>query len=199
MRLLCMICFLSCFVNSGYLCAQNPENIFKNGSFNGTKGEDKHGEFWSAGSTPDLNDEHGNVNTSTGYTWTRQPKASKDGGTWQNLYSEREYLEQEVKLEPGEFYTISFEYTAMGIKATGMEFSSPVGIYIYINGDIVFKTPRDRTLCSWENATYQFKATTSRVTVRFSASDDQYVGIDGVSLVKTNGKPRQTPAESCSN
>jgi len=186
-------------VNPLMIISQNLDNLFKNGSFNGTKGEDKHGAFWSVGSTPDLNDEHGNVNTSTGYVWTKQPKPSKDGGTWQNLYSEREYLEQDVQLEVGESYTISFEYSAMGIKASGMEFSSPVGIYVYINGVIVFKTPRDITLCTWENATYQFKATTAHTTIRFSASDDQYAAIDGAVLIKTNGKPRQTPEESCKN
>lgn len=171
------------------------QNLFKNGSFNGTKGEDKHGEYWQVGSTPDLNDIFGNVNTSTGYVWTKQPISSKDGGTWQNLYSEREFLEQEVTLQKGEIYTIKFEYASMGIKAQGMEFSSPVGINVYIDGEVVFRTPRDITMCTWENASYQFKAKSNRAVIRFSASDDQYVAIDGASLVMYNGTPK-TPLES---
>lgn len=174
------------------------KNLLQNGSFNGIKGEDKHGEYWSVGSTPDMNDIHGNVQTSTGYQWTQQPRASSDGGTWQNLYSQREYLEQEVKLEVGQFYIIEFEYTAMGIKATGLEFSSPVGIYVYLDGEVVFKTPRDITPYSWEKATYKFKASSSSVKIRFSASDEQYAGIDGVSLIKVKGD-RQTPCEKLEN
>ncbi len=198
MKPLHLIGFLFAYIVSSCSYAQGLPNLFKNGSCNGTKGEDKHGEFWSVGSTPDLNDINGNVNTSTGYKWTGKPLASKDGGTWQNLYSEREYLEQEVKLEVGQKYTISFEYTSMGIKATGMDFSSPVGIYVYFDGAVVFKTPRDITLFSWKNVSYTFTAKSALVKIRFSATDELYVGIDGVSLIKVKGE-LQTPFEMVEN
>jgi hypothetical protein len=166
----------------GSLLAQNPSNLFRNGSFDGVKGEDSHGEHWEVGSTPDLNDTSGNVNTSSGYSWVKKPLPSHNGGTWQNLYSDREYLEQQVHLEIGKAYTILFEYASQGIEAGTYRLADPAGISIYINNEWVFTTPDDKTPYTWENICYQFVAKGTDTMIRFSASDEQYVGIDGVKL-----------------
>ena len=167
---------------------QCPTNILMNGSFTCEKGEDKHGPEWNAGSTPDVNDVNGEVQTSSGYSWINKPMKSRDGGTWQNLYSNREYLEQTIKLNPGQQYTLQFEYASMGIKADeNYRFDKPVGIQVYIDDNLVFETKDDKTPYTWEMACYVFVAKKSSTTIRFSASDEQYVGIDGVCLVIGNG------------
>lgn len=161
-------------------------NLFSNGSFNGSVGEDKHGEGWNTGSTPDLNDTSGTLHTSTGYNWVGKPQPSKDGGTWQNLFSYREFLEQRVALEKGETYTIIFEYASMPIAAGAYKYEGPVGIDVYIDEEQKFSTPPDKTPYTWETACFQFKAGLNSHLIRFSGNDDQYVGIDGVKIIKGN-------------
>ena len=166
--------------------SQLSTNLFLNGSFYGNVGEDQHGEGWSAGSTPDLNDTSGTLYTSTGYVWVKKPVQSSDGGTWQNLYSYREFLEQKVTLEKGETYTIIFEYASQPIVAGSYKYDQPVGIDIYIDGELKFTSTTDKTPYTWESACFQFKAMIGSVIIKFSASDEQYVGIDGVKLIKGN-------------
>jgi len=161
-------------------------NLFINGSFNGTVGEDKHGEGWNTGSTPDLNDTSGTLHTSTGYNWINKPQPSKDGGTWQNLFSYREFLEQRVTLEKGETYTIIFEYASMPIAAGTYKYEGPVGIDVYIDEELKFSTSLDKTPYSWETACFQFIPGLNSHLIRFSANDDQYIGIDGVKIIKGN-------------
>ena len=161
-------------------------NIFKNGSFNGLVGEDQHGEGWNTGSSPDLNDTSGILHTSTGYSWIKKPTPSVDGGTWQNLYSYREFLEQRVTVEPGKTYTILLEYAAQGISAGTYKYDQPVGIDIYIDEELKFSTPVDKTPYTWESACFQFTPKLNSVIIRFSASAEQYVGIDGVKLIQGN-------------
>jgi hypothetical protein len=179
-----MIIGLGCLGSEVY--GQPMQNLLTNGSFNGTKGEDSHAEGWITGSTPDLNDANGPLHTSAGYSWIHQPQPSNNGGTWQNLYSNREFLQQEVQLEPGKIYTLQFEYAAQGIEAPDFNFSSPAGIEVYINDSLVFKTPNDPTQYTWENACFTFIAQTTVHSIRFCASADQYVGIDGATLYKGN-------------
>ncbi len=171
---------------SGHLMSQSSKNLFVNGSFVGTVGEDHHGEGWNTGSTPDLNDTSGILHTSTGYTWIKKPLPSTDGGTWQNLYSYREFLEQRVTVEPGKTYTILLEYAAQGIAAGSTIFDQPVGINIYIDDELKFSTPVDKSPYTWEQACFQFTPKLSSVLIRFSASHEQYVGIDGVKLIMGN-------------
>ena len=166
--------------------AQLPKNLFTNGSFNGPKGEDQHGNGWLVSSTPDLNDAAGELQTSTGYTWIKRPVSSFNGGTWQNLYSDREYLEQTVQVEKGHVYSILFEYASQGITSGSYTFSDPCGIHMYINGALVYTTPDDATPYTWENTCYHFIAPSSTITLRFSASKEQYVGLDGASLYEGN-------------
>ncbi len=161
-----------------------PANLFTNGSFNGIVGEDKHGEGWNPGSTPDLNDTNGTLYTSTGYVWVGKPQSSKDGGTWQNLYSYREFLEQRVALEKGETYTIIFEFSSMPIAAGTYVYDQPVGIDVYIDDEIKFTTPLDKTPYTWETVCFQFKASLTSHLIKFAASAEQYAGIDGVKIIK---------------
>jgi hypothetical protein len=168
------------------LYGQQPSNLFKNGSFAGVPGEDSHGEGWNTGSSPDLNDTTSDVHTSVGYHWVKKPIRSNDGGPWQNLYSYREFLEQKVELEVGVVYTIILEYASQPITADGFTFDQPVGINIYIDDELKYSTPRDKTPYTWEKACFQFTAQLRSHTIKFSASDEQYVGIDGVKLVKGN-------------
>lgn len=174
------------FTNEAFV--QCEMNLLKNGSFNCTKGEDMHGPEWQAGSTPDVNDVDGQVQTSSGYKWIGKPQKSRDGGTWQNFYSEREYLEQSVNVKQGQQYTLQFEYASMGIIADeNYRFDKPVGVQVYIDDELVFKTEIDRTPYTWELACYVFRAKKSTINIRFSASAEQYVGVDGVCLMPGNG------------
>jgi len=136
-------------ITSGMLHGQAQTNLFQNGSFHGTVGEDHHGEGWSTGSTPDLNDTSGVLYTSTGYVWTKKPLPSDDGGTWQNLYSYRESLEQKVTVEKGETYTIIFEYASQLIHAGEFAFEGPVGINIHIDEELKFSATPDKTPYTW--------------------------------------------------
>ena len=171
------------FLNVYSIHGQCLGNLITNGSFTSSVGEDVHASGWNADSTPDVNDANGKLNTSSGYIWIDAPHPSHDGGTWQNLYSDREYLEQTIDLKVGETYTLRFEYAAQGIEASSMRFASPVGINLYIDGELVFKTPFDFTQYTWENVCYSFKAKKSSTTIRLSASSEQYVGLDGICLI----------------
>lgn len=168
-------------------------NLIVNGSFTAPLGEDVHAHGWNVGSTPDVNNAEGKLYTSTGYSWIDKPHASKNGGTWQNLYNQREYMEQTLDLKIGEIYTLRFEYAAQGIEASAMRFAGPIGINVYVNNDLVFTSPMDFTQYTWENTCYSFKATTVVNTIRLSASGDQYVGLDGICLVKGDFCGKRVP------
>jgi hypothetical protein len=186
--------FASSFFYSQYIFAQCNGNLFKNGSFTHTTGEDVHTEGWRVGSTPDVNTHNDTLRTTSGYVWIGKPLPSFNGGTWQNLYSQREYLEQTVNVKPGEWYTIRFEYAAQGIEVPGSTiFKDPVGIYIYIDGELVYSSPEDRTQYTWEKGCYLFIAKSSSITIRSSASIEQYVGLDGVCLQPGKGCGRPAP------
>lgn len=182
MRKIASLLFFLFMVGFGH----SQTNLFLNGSFNGIVGEDHHGEGWNTGSTPDLNDSTGILHTSTGYTWVKKPVQSPDGGPWQNLYSYREFLEQRITVEKGETYTIIFNYASMPITSSGLTFDQPVGIDIYIDEELKFSSSPDTSPYTWEKACFQFKAQLGAVTIKFSASAEQYVGIDGVKLIKGN-------------
>jgi gliding motility-associated-like protein len=179
---------LFCIFNLNGQCI---ENKLMNGSFDSAEGEAVTAPGWvsivpSSGNlnTPDVNDETGLLNTTPGYVWTSTPLGSSDGGTWQNIF-DSESVEQTLYVIAGMSYTLQFEYAAQGIGVLGFNYELPVGVSIYINDLLMEVTPADTTQYTWENYTFTFEAPTNMVTVKFSASGESYVGIDGICLVGT--------------
>ncbi|MBP6456836.1 MAG: T9SS type A sorting domain-containing protein [Chitinophagaceae bacterium] len=158
-------------------------NLIINGSFNSFKGQDVTATPWQDTLTPDINDENGFLQTTLGYNWTGIPIASNDDSTWQNLFG-AEYISQSVNVITGQPYKICFEYAAQGIVSGSLIFNDPVGIKLYINNVLEFSTPLDSSQYTWEKACYSFIANTSSVEILFLPSSQQYIGIDGVCLVK---------------
>jgi hypothetical protein len=165
--------------------AQCPNNLLINGSFSSIKGEFVIAPGWvNGGSTPDINDENGPLNTSETYTWTGVPLASPNDSTWQNIFGS-ESVEQTVNVISGQSYTLCFEYAAQGINSdsgTSLTFIDPVGLDIFIDDTLSFTTPLDTSQYTWETACYTFTTTTSTVKIRFAPTDYQYIGIDGACL-----------------
>lgn len=175
------------------LTGQCVQNRLINGSFNSSEGEMVTAPGWTFFlpvsdelNTPDINDENGKLNTTPNYVWAGTPLASSDGGTWQNLFSQVEFIEQTVTLFKGQSYTLQFEYAAQGIGLWGFNYENPVGIRIYINDILTVITPEDTSQYTWENFTYTFEAPTNTVRLKLSPSGFAYVGIDGACLTATN-------------
>jgi gliding motility-associated-like protein len=159
-------------------------NLAINGSFTSNEGSSVTAPGWStAGATPDVNDAVGTVNTSAGYNWTGTPLPSSDGGTWQNLFSSAEQIEQTITVVPGQAYSLSFEYAAQGISSGSNTYIGPVGVQVLIDGNVVHTTPDDQTQFTWESACFSFTATSNSVTIRLTPTQLNYVGIDGFCLV----------------
>lgn len=159
-----------------------PNNLIVNGSFNSVEGMAITAPGWTGISTPDINDENGPLNTTSGYTWTGTPLASSDDSTWQNLFG-GESIEQTVTVTPGQTYTLCFEYAAQGIKyGTFSNYSDPVGVHVAINNMQALTTPQDSSQFTWETACFTFTPNTSTVNVAFTPTTLQYIGIDGVCL-----------------
>lgn len=173
---------------------QCPGNLISNGSFNGPKGEAVISPGWTGQSTPDTNDENGPLMTTPGYTWTGTPQASSDGGTWQNMFSNVEYIEQTLNLTVGESYLLTFEYTAQGIQVDNiMSFTDPVGFDIYFDNSLVNSTPLDATPFTWETYSYTFTATQSTVVLKLSPNVTAYAAVDGICLIPDPEPPVTEP------
>lgn len=168
--------------NQLFAQAQCVGNVVNNGSFISAEGEAVTAPGWTGSSTPDVNDAVGALNTTPGYVWDGIPVPSSDGGTWQNMFSKGEYVQQNVTVTPGKWYTLKFEYTAQGIKASGISFNGPVGVIIYLDGNPVDTTPNDNSQFTWESYCYTFQATKGSYFFKLSASQYQYVAVDGVCL-----------------
>ncbi len=171
------------FCSSVQLVAQCPGNLITNGSFDSMEGEAVTAPGWSANSTPDINDPFGPLNTTPGYNWTGTPEASEDGGTWQNMYG-AESVSQTLSLVAGETYTVSFEYASMGIEATGLLFDDPTQVQVSIANNVIYTSPLDNTLFTWEKVCFSFVAPNNVVTLRFQPLPMTYVGIDGICLLQ---------------
>jgi len=176
------LCFLLVFCISN-LTSQCANNLLNNGSFTSEEGELVTAPGWTTISlTPDVNDASGPLNSTPGYNWTGIPLPSSNGGTWQNLYS-NEKISQTINLISGRTYTLTFEYAAQGIFFMSYLFTNPVGVKVFLDGVLVYTTPNDISQYTWETATYSFTAQNNSVTIEMSASEEQYVAIDGACLI----------------
>jgi gliding motility-associated-like protein len=167
---------------------QCENNLVLNGSFSDTLGEAHTAANWLIGEhTPDVNSADDTLHTTPCYYWIGTPVASSDGGTWQNVFGP-ESVYQMVNLTVGAEYRITFEYAAQGIECPefNMYFEGPVGVQLYLNDSLHATTPQDETQYTWETFCYVFTATTSSVSIILSATDYQYVGIDGFCLTLNN-------------
>ena len=156
-------------------------NLLINGSFSSIEGVAVTAPGWIGSSSPDINDENGPLNTTSGYIWTGVPLASPDDSTWQNIFG-IESIEQTVNIISGQPYTLCFEYAAQGISAGSLTFNGPVGLDVYINSVLSFTTPVDTSQFTWETACYTFTPSSSTVTIKFTPTYQQYIGIDGACL-----------------
>ncbi len=165
-------------------CEQN--NLLSNGAFNGTEGEGVTATGWTGAGTPDLNDENGPLNTTSGYLWQGTPQASPNGGTWQNICCAEEGVQQTVTTIPGQAYTLCFSYQSQGIYYPGETFvySDPACISVLIDGTPWYATPLDSSLFTWEQACTDFTATgtSTTITLETCGGPQVYVAIDGMCL-----------------
>jgi gliding motility-associated-like protein len=177
-----------------YLPAQCVGNLLTNGSFTSLEGEAVTAPGWTGQSTPDVNIEIGPLNCTPGYNWFGgTPIASSDGGTWQNLFSDAEFIEQSITVTPGQSYTLKFEYTSHGIQSPpSLTYTDPVGINIYLNNVLTEVAPADITPFTWENYCYVLTAETSTLTLKLSASEYAYAGLDGVCLLPLSNSNSNT-------
>ncbi|MFN8282268.1 MAG: gliding motility-associated C-terminal domain-containing protein [Chitinophagales bacterium] len=173
-----------CLFFLNYTKAQCSGNLVVNGSFDGIPGEDETASGWSHGSTPDINDASGTLHTTPSYVWTGIPVVSPNGGTWQNIFS-TEYISQIITVVPGTSYTLQFDYAAQGIQSLPMDYQGPVGVNVYINDVLMHTSPLDMTQYSWEHDSYTFIPSGANIVLKFTASKEQYVAIDGMCFAKT--------------
>jgi len=178
---LCEICHGQNLVSD----SQCVNNLLINGSFNSIEGEAITAPGWTGGSTPDINDDDGPLNTTPGYVWLGTPYASSDGGTWQNIFG-GESIEQTINVIQGQSYTLCFEYAAQGITDGDTNiFVGPVGIHVFINNVASFITPLDTTQYTWETGCYTFIPSVALITISMTASGTLYIGVDGACILPT--------------
>ncbi len=165
-------------------CEQN--NLLVNGAFNGTEGEGVTATGWIGTGSPDMNDETGPLNTTSGYQWQGTPQPSPNGGTWQNICCAAEGVQQTVTTIPGQAYTLCFSYQAQGIYYPGflLEYADPACISVLIDGVPWYATPLDSSLFTWEQACTDFTAsgTSTTITLETCGGPQVYVAIDGMCL-----------------
>ncbi|MEO8591390.1 MAG: hypothetical protein ABI432_18565 [Flavobacteriales bacterium] len=160
-------------------------NLLTNGDFVSPEGEAILAPGWSGINTPDVNDQNGPLNSSTGYVWVGTPLASPTGGTWQNM-THSEAVEQTVPTMIDESYIICFDYARQGIVGD-FDYSGPFGIRVSVNGALVYTTPLDYSGYSWEHACFSFVANDPLSTFTFGGTNgvdtnDCYGAIDGVCM-----------------
>ncbi len=182
MRLILPFLLLFHTLNSTGQCIGN---LISNGSFNSPEGVGVTAPGWTGQLTPDVNDTVGPLITTPGYVWIGGPPvASSDGGTWQNLFSGSEYIQQTLNLTPGKSYTLTFEYAAQGISFdTSFAFTDPVGVHVYFNNVFATATPLDTTPFTWENYSYTFTAASASMVLKISPNKDAYVALDGICIL----------------
>ncbi len=170
--------------------AQCEGNLFVNGDMNGTQGANSVADGWTIVSgSPDLNDEDGPLLTTPGFSWTSQPTASPNGGTWQNLFVS-EAISQQVSTLPGSIYSVCFYYAQQPITQdfNGDTLDTAWSCYLLANGQLFFITPSTAANYMWLQACTSFTATTSISTISIHGSSG-YGAIDGLCMQvdHTNG------------
>lgn len=162
-----------------------PNNLLPNGEFNQNAGDDVVAWNWEGTETPDINSLFFPLQTNGGYEWTGTPLASSSGGTWQNLFDTVETVLTYAVLEPGMWYTLCFEYAAQGIywDVYNLYYDQPVGVELWINGELALTTPDDTSQYTWELACHNFTVEQTTNSFMFRPTDYLYVAIDGACLI----------------
>ena len=159
-------------------------NILVNGDLTGEEGENVQAEGWSSAlSSPDLNDENDNLNSTPCYVWTDVPIASPTGGTWQSMIH-IEGIEQTVPTVVGSAYSICFDYARQPINCPNWySYNSSFGIRVEVNEAAIFTTPLTWSTV-WMHACGSFVATSDSSTVAFygTSNSSAYGGIDGICM-----------------
>lgn len=162
--------------------AQCGDNLIINGSFDGPVGWSTNADGWTSdGTDPDLNTTEelfGNVD------WSQDPILSDDGGTWQNISTIGEKLQQVVNLVPGRRYLLEFEFTSHGLVRNEDEvlFQEQTGVLVTV-GDQILKSSIDTTPYTWESTCLSFIAKEEVTLLTFEGSVSLgYLGLDGVCL-----------------
>ena len=180
-KLLVFVYLVFCF-NHFVLFSQCDQNLIINGSFDGPVGWSTNADGWTSSGDPDLH------TTSTSLfgdlDWSQNPINSKNGGTWQNISTVSESLNQNLTLVPGQRYFLQFEFTSHGLIRDQEEpvFQELTGVIVTI-GNQVFETAIDSTAFTWESTCISFIAEDVVSLLTFEGSAAQgYLGLDGVCL-----------------
>lgn len=187
------------FLNTYCMLSQCSDNLIKNGSFElDSVGSNITGQYWINSGTPDIDNASDNYPNIGGNTvWSDVIINSCDGGNWQNISGivslsgnvTLEAIAQEVQLINSVPHLLEFEFTAQSITPS-FPGDGYAAIDVYVNNSLLFTTPIDSTLFTWEKYNVTFTPTSDEILIQFkinpSLSIEQgktkYVAIDGVCL-----------------
>jgi hypothetical protein len=180
---LLVLAMLASAASSAQWCSGN---LIPNGQFERPEGENVVAWNWVGTETPDINSIYLPIQTTGGYEWTGTPLQSSAGGRWQNMFDTVESVLTYALLTPGQWYTLCFEYAAQGIVYVPYNtvYNGPVGVELWVNGQLVLTTPDDSTQFTWESACYSFTTEMATNSFKFRPSGYQYIAIDGACLLQ---------------
>ena len=165
--------------------SQCSSEIISNGSFDSVPGKETTADGWLEVATPDLNHPDFDLQSNDGFDWIGKPLESEDGGSWQNIFV-IESIEQDVVLEVGMKYYLSFYYATQPIGTLDFQpaiiFDNFGGLNFFIDDSLYYSTSLDTTFYTWEEDCFSFIASSETSTLRIMGFGDAYMGVDGVCI-----------------
>lgn len=171
------------------------QNIILNSSMTSPKGENVVAPSWVRvrtglpANSPDVNDENGNLHTTSGWVWYNGiPINSPDGGTWQNVFNNEDFSQTITGLTVGATYYFRYYYTTQGImeKSSGTTYSTPKTPHITVTGLSNYVDPSNAgNLFEWNTYYGSLIATTNTASITATSTTDTYLAYDGFYLSNT--------------
>lgn len=192
-------CVIILLLAGNCLLSQSKNNLIRNGSFEiDSIGQSVSVQFWeSVSGTPDIDNAKDAFSVS-GNLWSGVVVSSIDGGNWVNIggtiplsgLKAFESIGQVVELSQSIPHKIEFEYTSQSIKPA-LSDSGYSAIDVYVNYELVYTTPIDSTLFTWNKSSFTFIPQKKINFIQFQINSDlaiepgrnKYVAIDGVCVM----------------
>lgn len=188
--------FVLVFFHCLSLHAQCDNNLIKNGSFElDSIGSPKFATFWDFRSGSSDIENADDDFSELGLEWGQTPLSSNDGGNWCNIGHfdnngdpKNEIVGQTVFLTSSLPHRLEFEFTAQIMGTDQFDLTGYAAIDVFINGELIYTTPLDTTLFTWEKVSITFIPNQNENLIHFRINPDievervRYVAIDGVCL-----------------